>query len=223
VDKKQWGQSKDIQLKAKIRSYTVIQNFGFPLPKHSRRQLLRKFRVQKFYPTSGFWTDTSGFRTETSGFRPETSGFQTETLGFFNRNFGCWFRDFLRAKIRNFKSIQSFLRSFGWAEIEKILEVSDENKLLCMIFMFHRQFALNNSPQRQFTIEQLPAGQFTAKNTIHSNLFSPETLRISPVSAQPKLRIDLIFRCFGRKNPGSNTRSFDRTKKKIFAKRTTLG
>jgi hypothetical protein len=39
--------------------------------------------------------------------------------------------------------------------------------------------------------------------TLHSNLCSPETSRISPVSAQPKLRkklrIDLIFRNFGRK------------------------
>jgi hypothetical protein len=30
--------------------YTVIKNFGFPLAKHSRRQLLRKFQVQKIYP-----------------------------------------------------------------------------------------------------------------------------------------------------------------------------
>jgi hypothetical protein len=30
--------------------YTVIQNFVFPLPKNSGRQLLRKFRFQKFYP-----------------------------------------------------------------------------------------------------------------------------------------------------------------------------
>jgi hypothetical protein len=33
----------------KLIFYTVIQNFGFPLPKHSGRQLLRKFRVQNFY------------------------------------------------------------------------------------------------------------------------------------------------------------------------------
>jgi hypothetical protein len=58
---------------------TVIQNFGFPLPKHSGRQLLWKFRVQKFY--FGVFNRNFGsfepklriFRTETSFFLPETS------------------------------------------------------------------------------------------------------------------------------------------------------
>jgi hypothetical protein len=64
-----------------LAGHTVIQNCGFSLPKHSRRQLLRTTYSSKILPeASGFWTETSGFRTETSGFR-------TETSGFLNRNF----------------------------------------------------------------------------------------------------------------------------------------
>jgi hypothetical protein len=55
---------------------SVIQNFGFTLPKHSGRQLLRKFRVQKFYPKLRvFEPKLRVYRTETLGFRTETSCF----------------------------------------------------------------------------------------------------------------------------------------------------
>jgi hypothetical protein len=72
----------------------------FPLPKHSGRQLLPKFRVQKMYPKfrgfelklRGFESKLRGFkpklrvfRTETSGFRTETSGFRTETSCFHQK------------------------------------------------------------------------------------------------------------------------------------------
>jgi hypothetical protein len=59
---------------------------------------------------------------------------------------------------------------------------------------------------------------------LHSNLFSPETSRISPVSAQPELRygFDMYSKVSVAKNPGINTRSFGRTKK-ILCKTKNFG
>jgi hypothetical protein len=68
----------------------------------------------------------------------------------------------------------------------------------------------------------LPSGDEESwANKLHSNSFSPETSRISQVSAQPKLRY-FVWIWFSKvsvaKNPGINTRSFGIRRKKILCK-----
>jgi hypothetical protein len=119
-------------------NYTVIQNFGIPLPKHSGRQLSRKFRVQNFYPK--LWV----FKPKLRGFEPKIENrsfvFLNQSCSFckdfFPTDTSGRFRDFLRSKLRNIKSIRSLKRSFGWAETGEIIEVSGENESLCIASVF---------------------------------------------------------------------------------------
>jgi hypothetical protein len=68
--------------------YTVVQNFGFPLPKRSRRQLLRKFRVQKIYPKlQAFEPKLRVFEPKLLVFGPKLRVFRTETFVLSTRNF----------------------------------------------------------------------------------------------------------------------------------------
>jgi hypothetical protein len=93
---------KFLKIQAKI-NYCVIQNFGFPLPKHSGRQLLQKFQVQKFYPKLWifeqkirvFQPKLRVFEPKLRVFEPKLRVFRTETLGFFNRNFRFSNRNFV--------------------------------------------------------------------------------------------------------------------------------
>jgi hypothetical protein len=102
-------------------SNTVIQNFGFPLPKHSGRQLLRKFQVQKFYPKfRGFEPKLRGFEPKFRDFEPKLplskhSGRQllrklqsknfTRNFGVLNRNFGFlnWNFEIFEPKLQVFE------------------------------------------------------------------------------------------------------------------------
>jgi hypothetical protein len=56
------------------KSYTVIQKFGFALPKPSGRQLLRKFRVKNFRP-------------KLRRFEPKIRVFEQKLRVFENRSF----------------------------------------------------------------------------------------------------------------------------------------
>jgi hypothetical protein len=102
-----WRQRRDDKVK-NIHKYTAIPNFGFSLPKHTGKQLLRKFRVQKIYPKLRIFEPNFGFSNRNIGFSNLFSGFQPKlrifepklrvfelnfefsnwNLGFFNLNSG---------------------------------------------------------------------------------------------------------------------------------------
>jgi hypothetical protein len=120
-----------------ISALTVIKIFGFPPSKHSRRQLLQKFRVQKFYPklrnfepklrVFGF------FEPKLRVSYPKLRVFENRSFVFLlNQSCSVCKDFFVIPKLRNIKSI----RSFGRAETREILEVSGENKLLCTRNLF---------------------------------------------------------------------------------------
>jgi hypothetical protein len=71
-----------------IDIYTVIKFFGFLLPKHSGRKLLRKFRVQK---------RNFGVLNRNFGFSDQNFGFLNRNFRFSNRNFGIF-----EPKLRDF-------------------------------------------------------------------------------------------------------------------------
>jgi hypothetical protein len=67
---------------------TVFQNFEFPLSKHSRRQLLRKFRVQNFYSKlRGFEPKIWIFEPKLWVFKPKLRVFEQKLRVFENRSF----------------------------------------------------------------------------------------------------------------------------------------
>jgi hypothetical protein len=128
-----------------VLKYTVIKNFGFPPPKHSGRQLLRKFRVQKFYPKLRvFEPKLWVFEPKLRVFEPKLRVcklklrvFQTETLAFRTKISGFWkvvrFAKifFVLPKLRVLIPGFFTTETSGYPDTREILEVSGENKWLC--------------------------------------------------------------------------------------------
>jgi hypothetical protein len=104
--------------------YTVIQNFGFSLPKHFGRQLLRRFRVQKFYPKlRGFEPKLWIFELKLRFFYPKLRVFENRSFVFLNQS--CLFCKEFFSSCRNDSG--SFCdRNFG---ILNPYEISVERKL----------------------------------------------------------------------------------------------
>jgi hypothetical protein len=95
--------------------YTVIQNFGFPLPKHSGRHLLRKFRVKNIHPKlQGCEPKLHGFEPKLRGFEPILRVCEPKLRGFepILRVFEPKLRVFLKLKFRVFKPKVFILQGF---------------------------------------------------------------------------------------------------------------
>jgi hypothetical protein len=177
--------------RTRINVYTVIKNFGFPPPKHSRSLLLRSSVFKHFTRNFGFLNQKSGFRTETSGFRTEILGFlseisdfRTETSNFSNPNFGFSNQNFGLSNQNFGLSNRHFVfptRNFMFLKTEVscfVRFVFCPTKLWVLI---QKNYEISNSYEisNEVPVEQKPdkLSKFRAKvnNCVHSNSFSPET------------------------------------------------